>query len=66
MAYTIIAAECVACGACEPACPNGAIATRKGTYVIDPAICTECRKRDDGPQCALVCPTDCCVPATAH
>ncbi|HYH38795.1 MAG TPA: 4Fe-4S binding protein [Azospirillum sp.] len=66
MAYTIIAAECVNCGACEPACPNGAISARKGTYVIDPDTCTECRKRDDGPQCASVCPTDCCVPATTH
>ena len=64
MAYTIIATDCVACGACEPVCPNGAISTRNGIYVIDPAKCTECRKRSDGSQCASVCPTDCCVPAT--
>ncbi|HYH21785.1 MAG TPA: 4Fe-4S binding protein [Azospirillum sp.] len=63
MAYKIVAAECVNCGACEPVCPNGAVTTRKGTYVIDPALCTVCEGHHDTPQCASVCPTDCCVPA---
>lgn len=63
MAYRIIAAECVSCDACVAVCPNGAIGVKRGTYVIDPAKCTECCKRTDGPQCASVCPTDCCQPA---
>jgi ferredoxin len=61
MAYKIVSSDCTACGACEADCPNVAIAFKKGTYIIDPAKCTEC----DGqaPKCAAACPADCCVPA---
>lgn len=63
MAYKIKSAECTVCGACEAECPNIAISMKKGTYVIDPAKCTECAGQFDSPQCAAVCPADCCVPA---
>jgi ferredoxin len=49
--------DCIACGACEPECPNDAIS--EGTiYVIDPDRCTECVGFYDEAQCAAVCPTD--------
>lgn len=63
MAYKIVASDCTACGACEAECPNIAISFKKGTYVIDPSKCTECQGSHDAPQCAAVCPADCCVPA---
>lgn len=63
MALKIVAAECTVCGACEAECPNIAISLKKGTYVIDPSKCTECEGQFDSPQCAAVCPADCCVPA---
>ena len=63
MAYKIKASECTACGACEAECPNSAISFKKGTYVIDPATCTECKGQFDSAQCASVCPAVCCVPA---
>jgi ferredoxin len=63
MAYKIKASECTVCGACEAECPNIAISFKKGTYVIDPAKCTECQGQFDSPQCAAVCPADYCVPA---
>lgn len=64
MAMTIVASQCTACGACEFECPNAAIRPKRGIYVIDPALCTECRGQFDGPQCAAVCPVDnTCVPA---
>lgn len=63
MAYKIKASDCTACGACEAECPNIAISFKKGTYVIDPAKCTECEGHFSSPQCAAVCPADCCVPA---
>lgn len=63
MAYKIKASDCTACGACEAECPNIAISFKKGTYVIDPAKCTECEGQFKSPQCASVCPADCCVPA---
>ncbi|WP_448189596.1 4Fe-4S dicluster domain-containing protein [Azospirillum sp. sgz301742] len=63
MAYKIKGADCTACGACEAECPNNAISFKKGTYVIDPANCTECEGKFSSQQCAAVCPADCCVPA---
>ena len=64
MAMKIVASQCTACGACEFECPNGAISTKRGVYVIDPAVCTECKGHYDRPQCASVCPVDnTCVPA---
>ena len=30
-------------------------------FYIDPELCTECVGFHDEPQCAAVCPVDCCV-----
>jgi ferredoxin len=35
-------------------------------YFIAPDKCTECKGFHDEPQCAAVCPVDCCVPDDAH
>ena len=74
---TMITAECINCGACEPECPNtaiyeGGVAWRNGAdshpalqqdiYYIVPEKCTECVGFFDQEQCAAVCPVDCCVP----
>jgi ferredoxin len=56
MAYKITE-ECIACGACEPECPEEAISEGDPIYVIDPSKCNDCAS------CAEVCPVDCCVPA---
>ncbi len=58
MALKIIASQCTSCSACEPECPNEAISEKGGTFVIDPARCTECIGHYDDPQCAAVCPVD--------
>ena len=73
----IITDECINCGACEPECPNNAIYEpsdewkyEEGTeepvsdefYFIAPDKCTECIGFHEEPQCAAVCPVDCCVP----
>ena len=33
---------CVNCGACEAACPVGAIAEGDGQHVVDPDVCIDC------------------------
>ena len=55
----LINADCTACDACKPACPNDAIAEGSPIYTIDALRCTECVGADDEPQCQLVCPADC-------
>jgi len=35
-------------------------------YFIAPDKCTECKGFHDEPQCAAVCPVDCCVPDEDH
>jgi len=35
-------------------------------YYIVPDKCTECKGFHDEPQCAAVCPVDCCVPDGNH
>ncbi|MBT8259446.1 MAG: 4Fe-4S dicluster domain-containing protein [Bacteroidia bacterium] len=35
-------------------------------YFIVPDKCTECKGFHDEPQCASVCPVDCCVPDEGH
>ena len=74
---TFITEECINCGACEPECPNTAIyaggaqydfkgqkldAISNDFYYIVPDKCTECTGFHEEPQCAAVCPVDCCVP----
>ncbi len=65
MAYKITD-ECISCGACEPECQNEAITEGETIYVIDPVKCTECVGNFDTPQCADICPVDCCVPDPEH
>ncbi len=36
------------------------------TYYITPNKCTECQGFHEEPQCAAVCPVDCCVPDEAY
>lgn len=35
-------------------------------YYIVPSKCTECKGFHEEPQCAAVCPVDCCVPDDNH
>ena len=42
---------CVGCGACEKACPNGAVIRTGNTFNRDRAICTDCGA------CVEVCPS---------
>jgi ferredoxin len=64
MAYKIVASQCTVCGACEFECPNAAIKMKKGMYVIDAALCTECEGHYPAAQCAAVCQVDAtCIPA---
>jgi len=77
----MITEECINCGACEPECPNTAIYEGGASwslggethpplsndfYYIVPEKCTECTGFHDEPQCAAVCPVDCCVPDPNH
>jgi ferredoxin len=63
MAMKINVDECTACGACEFECPNGAIRTKRGVYIIDAGLCTECAGQFDKPQCVTVCPLGAPAPA---
>ncbi len=49
MAYKINE-SCVGCGACQSACPVGAISVQDGKATINEAACIECGT------CAGVCP----------
>jgi ferredoxin len=62
----VITEECINCGACEPECPNQAIAAGEERYVIEPEKCTECIGHFEESQCAAVCPVDCCVVDPDH
>ena len=59
----MITEDCIACGTCEPECPNEAISEGDEQFHIDAAKCTECEGQD-GPACVEVCSVDCIVPRT--
>jgi ferredoxin len=74
---TMITAECINCGACEPECPNTAIyqggvewehngakhpPISNEVFYIVPEKCTECVGFYDHEACAAVCPVDVCIP----
>jgi ferredoxin len=54
----IITEDCIACGACEPECPNEAISQGDSYYVIDPSKGTECVGFYETQQCYEVCPVE--------
>ncbi len=57
----VIVQECISCGACEPECPNTAIASGDSIFVINPESCTECVGAFDSPKCVEVCPVEGCI-----
>ncbi len=59
----MITEDCTSCDVCVLECPNDAISEGDDIYVIDAASCTECEGAHDEPQCQLVCPVECIVPA---
>ena len=59
---TLITADCINCGACEPECPNAAIREGDSAYVINPNLCTECVGFYGAEMCQEVCPVACCLP----
>jgi ferredoxin len=61
-----ITEECIACGSCEPECPNSAISEGDEYYVIDPDKCTECVGFYDAQQCFEVCPVEAAVADPDH
>jgi ferredoxin len=63
---TLITDDCINCGACEPECPNDAIYAGEETYVIEPALCTECVGFNRREACQSVCPVACCLPDPAR
>ncbi|MHC5039387.1 MAG: DUF362 domain-containing protein [Planctomycetota bacterium] len=49
--------DCLACGACEPECPEGAISEGEEKFSIDPEKCNDCGT------CVEVCPEEAIVEA---
>ena len=58
----MITQDCIACGACEDECPNGAIHLGDDGFAIDPDLCSECVGLSETQKCQEACPLDCCVP----
>lgn len=60
----MVTSDCISCGACEPVCPNHGIRNdqKRSIYVIDSDACIECVGFFSTPQCAVVCPMNCCLP----
>jgi ferredoxin len=56
-----ITEECIQCGACETECPNQAITSVDGNYVINAAKCDECVKDGGEMHCKAVCPADAAI-----
>ena len=57
----MITGACINCDACVAVCPNHGISKGKNVYRIDQDACSECVGFFSTPQCAKVCPMDCCV-----
>jgi ferredoxin len=57
----LITEDCICCGKCEPDCPNAAIHSGDGPYVIDAERCTECVGASVEPTCVGLCPVDGCI-----
>ena len=60
MALEVDERECLGCGACESACPAGAVSQGQGfpvAYMVDPLLCNDCNR------CLAVCPVDGLVPS---
>lgn len=54
-----ISQDCVNCRACGDVCPVDAISEGPETFMIDPAMCTECVGIYEDPPCIEICPVDC-------
>ncbi|GAB5464977.1 MAG: 4Fe-4S binding protein [Candidatus Kapaibacteriales bacterium] len=66
MAFKILD-TCILCGRCEKVCPENAISQGEDIYTIEKSKCNECYSlKDLGPQCASVCPMECCVPINVN
>ncbi|MDR3369486.1 4Fe-4S binding protein [Rhodoferax sp.] len=61
MVQKINTETCTSCDACQPECPNAAISVKKGLYVVNASLCTDCEGHFDEPQCVAVCPVDDCI-----
>ncbi len=61
-----ITEECIACGACEPECPNAAISQGETIFVINPELCSECVGFFHEEQCVAVCPAAAVHPDPDH
>lgn len=55
--------DCINCAACEPECPNEAIAPAGAIYAIDPDKCDECAATGGDSACMAVCPVEAVVAA---
>lgn len=55
----LITEDCIACGLCEPECPNDAIYLEGTLYVVSQELCTECVGFHESARCREVCPVDC-------
>lgn len=63
MAYRILD-SCGYCGVCENECPVEAISADDEVYVINEAVCVDCKGHYDEPACVAVCPMDCIIRVT--
>lgn len=62
MTYQVLESVCIGCGACDYACPNGALHKTDsflGLFAIDPYRCDHCQ------DCLPKCPVDAIVPDPA-
>jgi len=50
-----ITKSCFNCYACETVCPAGAISIEDNSFIISPALCSECDDMDS-PRCIAICP----------